>query len=680
MRWIERICLSAALAVTFLALAPADVRAQSESGRIPVLELPAFALKEAEVVSLAQKAPDQALVALDLLIENYPAEPQLWVVRALLTGILDDRTGAIEAILTANRLGAPGLRRLLEKPELAAVAGDPRLSGLTDRAAPVSRKAVPALVQNGKAIVTESNSAWNRALSRIVSRFTFPPILRTHTYADGRQEGPIGELQTLIARGFAAGNVGDLYDNRDDGHSRLRPGKRVQLTHIEYDEAARAAGIYYGLNTQILFDAPTFGNSSTALEGDLWRSQVRLALTDAGGAQRLWQLYANNHLYVFPEHRDHDPQAGGGDGDVFPANTPYALISQGSSGSDLPLVRAVQAIFAAFPPKVKVRLVEANLMAPTVQQVFRRSIVGGDNAAYMSARAHPTVFRAEDLDLGRMIALAQGLKIDEIPPVVQISMRREPAPHSSIFADGLNETLFDTPGAIARLWRAAPYLRQYEIAAQAQDPNGRDVTFHWRVLRGDADRIRVVPLDETGSRVRITVPWHDPVPVPGQDGMTSPRVDIAVFADNGTQISAPAFFSVHFPAHQARIYDASGRLLSIDHRGHPKRYADPTLWPRRDWEDTFLHDAQGQIIGWTRRREIGGGRAPSVEQFSAHGHRIIDRDAQGRPGLVQQVTYPRTPTGRGGAVVTEAAGDTFFRYQYTDQTDRIGRPLSASAP
>lgn len=680
MRWIERICLPTALAASLCVLIQTDVRAQTEPGRIPVLELPAFALKEAEVVSLAQKAPDQAIAALDLLIETYPAEPQLWVVRALLTGALGDRTAAVEALLTAERLGAPGLRRLIEKPELAGVAYDPRLSGLTDRAAPIPKRAVPALVQNGKATVTENNSAWNRALSRIVSRFTFPPILRTHAYADGRHEGPIGELQTLIARGFAAGNAGDLYDNRDDGHSRLRPGKRIQLTHVAYDEAARAAGIHYGLNTQILFDAPTFGNSSTALEGDLWRSQVRLALTDPGGAQRLWQLYANNHLYVFPEHRDHDPQSSGGLGDVFPANTPYALISQGSSGSDLLLIRPVQVIFAAFPPQVKARLIEANLIAPMVQQVFRRALAGGDDAAYMSARAHPTVFRAEDLDLGRMISLAQELKIDEIPPVVQISMRREPAPHSSIFADGLNETLFDTPGAIARLWRAAPYRRQYEIAAQAKDPNGRDLTFHWRVLRGDEERIRVTTLDDIGSRVRITVPWHDPVPVPGLDGMTSPRVDIAVFADNGAQISAPAFFSVHFPAHQARTYDPTGRLLSIDHRGHPKRYADPALWPSRDWQDTFLHDAQGKIIGWTRRREIEGGRAPLVAQFSAHGHRIIDRDAQGRPGLVQQVTYPRTPTGRGGAVVTEATQNTFFRYQYADRADRIGRPLSTPAP
>ena len=77
-------------------------------------------------------------------------------------------------------------------------------------------------------------------------------------------------------RGRAAGNHGDLYDNRDRGHSKLDPGAHPQLAFVGYSEAARAADLDYGLNESLAFDHPTFGNSSTAItDGALWRSLPR---------------------------------------------------------------------------------------------------------------------------------------------------------------------------------------------------------------------------------------------------------------------------------------------------------------------------------------------------------------------------------------------------------------------
>ena len=73
--------------------------------------------------------------------------------------------------------------------------------------------------------------------------------------------------------------------------------------------AARAADLDYGLNDRLLFDRPTFGNSSTAITGGaLWRSLPRLAMTrpDGTGPFRLWQNAAANHLYVYPAHKDYD--------------------------------------------------------------------------------------------------------------------------------------------------------------------------------------------------------------------------------------------------------------------------------------------------------------------------------------------------------------------------------------
>ena len=56
----------------------------------------------------------------------------------------------------------------------------------------------------------------------------------------------------------------------------------------------------------------------------------------------LYRQYRGGQLYVYPEHRDHDPghNGQGGYGDLFPTNSPCVVISQGSSGSDRAFVRA----------------------------------------------------------------------------------------------------------------------------------------------------------------------------------------------------------------------------------------------------------------------------------------------------------------------------------------------------
>lgn len=662
-RWLAMLVM-----VCFPTLVPADEALPGHSG-VGIFDVPKLAVDEAVVLSLARSGdPERAAAALDALIAKYPGAARLRVTRALLAIAADDGETAVGALLQADELGAAGLRALLFRQEFSGIADDPRLAGLADRPASEAAPVTPALVREGEAPVNSRNTGWDPDLGRLVARFVFPPILQTHAFAANPPPGPYSDLQRLVARGQAAGNVGDLYDNRDRGHSALKPGKRTQLSSIVYSAEARAAGVDYGLNTQILFEAPTFGNSSTAIQGPLWRSQARLALTTPGGPLRLWQLYANNHLYVFPEHNDHDPVAQGGHDDLIPAATPYMLVSQGSSGSDLPFLRAVQSILAAFRPEVKAKLVEEKLIAPMVQQIFRRGQNGLGEGGYSGPQAHPSVFRAEDIDVAEMIRLAQELKADEIPPMVTVRMLREAPPDPSIFADGLTEVLFDTPAAIARVWRGAQARRQFEIEAQAEDPNGRPVTFHWKVVRGNPTHIAVEPLGETAARVRITLSWQEPMPVPGRSELTSPRVDIAVFANNGAQLSAPAFFSMLYPAHQVRVY-ADDRPLSIA-QAKDRPYADPLIWPRRDWKDSFEYDPEGRLLGWTRTRIGNKGET----RFTAHGLEVLKTDTKGRAMIARKLEYPLTRAADGTLAVTPTPTEQRFRYAYVDDSDSIGRP------
>src|SRR5436305_7448978 len=95
--------------------------------------------------------------------------------------------------------------------------------------------------------------------------------------------------------------------------------------------------------------------------------------THQRGLPLLYEHYTHNNIYIYPEHRDHDPGHNGrgdGFGDTYPTNTPYLITSQGSSGSDQPFLHAIPFTLAAFRPAVKKRLVESGLLMPTLQMIL----------------------------------------------------------------------------------------------------------------------------------------------------------------------------------------------------------------------------------------------------------------------------------------------------------------------
>src|SRR5207249_2111857 len=165
--------------------------------------------------------------------------------------------------------------------------------------------------------------------------------------------------------------------NHDGDHSNMHYQSFPQLTRIEFSKEARAAKVHLGLQAQMFFNGVVLGNSSTAItQGPYWRSQPRLAYTNARTMLALYNQYVSNHLYVYPEHRDHDPGHNGkgdGYGDVYPTNTPFVLISQGSSGSDIVFLDAVACTLAAFRPETKKQLMRHGTLMPTVQMIFRTS-------------------------------------------------------------------------------------------------------------------------------------------------------------------------------------------------------------------------------------------------------------------------------------------------------------------
>jgi len=614
-----------------------------------------LALDRAEAGELAGAA-----LLLDRNLARHPGLAGLHAARAAVAMLAGDAAAALDQLALAADGGLPGLAAIAADPLFAPLAADPRLAALAAQPALPAPAIAPAAVVGGTALVAAGNTAWNPERERLEPRFGFADAPSAPVLPARPKTAAYEILREHARRGRAAGNHGDLYDNRDRGHSTLKPEAHPQLAHVAYAPAARAADADYGLNDRLLFDHPTFGNSSTAVTGGvLWRSLPRLALTraDGTGPLRLWQNASQNHLYVYPAHRDY-----GEDGDLFPANTPYLLVSHGSSGSDQPFLEAVTMILAAFRPDTKARLTEEKLIVPTVQMVFRRSLRNvTSREGYFSGDAHPAAFEGYDINLARMVSLANSIEPGAIPAEVRLTVLEEDLGQEGVdyFGAGLTEQLFDTPGAVARIWRSKAYRRSMLVSAEAsRDPNGRKLTFHWRLLQGDPGHVTIEPLGD-GARARITLDWHEPFRISEDNPLVSSRVDIGVFANNGAHDSAPAMLSWYFPPGETRSYepgqDGAMRIAAIDYADPAKKstYADPMLIPRADWRDTYAYGPDGTPAGWTRHR------AGRDEDFTADGRRILEPGPAGGAPRTAAVAYAldRDPAGR--LEVREVDADLF---------------------
>jgi hypothetical protein len=427
----------------------------------------------------------------------------------------------------------------------------------------------------------------------------------------------IGDLlRKWYAAGTAAGNIGDYYDNRDSGHSQLDMSRYPQLQQIVYPESVIKSRTNRGRQTRILPDV-VFGNSSTSFSAEGGGSNPRGYYVSSQGVNFLFSQYTSNNLYIYPEHVDYDPghnrAGGGGYGDLYPINTPYLIISQGSSGTDQPFMRAVPYTLAAFRPEVKQKLKESGFLMPVVQMLLRISNNGiATNADYLSGKAHPPVFQGNAVNARKMVEMAHGINLSDLPPMALIRAVKEDAPvfGRDYFETGRTEKLADTPTAIGRIFRGSARTRKITIdASESKDLNGKPLKFFWRVLQGDASRIEINYLNPEQSIAEITVPHFNRFPVEGRPGLETNRVDIGVFVHNGTYYSPPAFLTFFMLDREDRTYASDGRIAEIGYNAGTARISVA------DWM-TFLRLLKSDGGGWQER--LLRGRF-SAEQLSAIG-------------------------------------------------------------
>jgi len=562
---------------------------------------------------------------------------------------------ALEELSRAVDFGFRNAQAIEGDKDFKRISKDRRFKEIVERARSTANIPVPgrplptpAFARfGGTATLTETNVVWNidegffhGKLKLTGANVPSPLAERFMASRPGGPERPY--VVAWLSEGTAAGNGGDIYMNRDRNHSSLKVSDFPLLTTVRYTPAAVKMELDVNHPNMIFPERFTIANASRARVGTpLWRSLARASLTEPDLPQRMNNIYMNNQLMFFPAHKDYGVKE---IGDVFPAVAPFQFVSQGSSWSDLPLMRAALSATASFHRIAKESILRRHLGGPTMQWLMRRSIKGVKSESdYLSPKAHPTVFTPANIDVLALVKRAHALKPNEIPPAVGLSAVnswlfpiRLPLPGRD-YSDVQSEFLFAVPCAIGIVIRGTAAERSFMFNARTLPEKDPDATFAWRVVHGPADAVKIeTPLGET-----VNDPEHGLAQVTLDVRRISQRIDIAVFAKtHGTEYGAPSFISFYPIPFEKRIYDDSKRIVSIDNFNQEGRYCDPLIALPRRWKDEYRYAKDGSPLGFVRSY-LG---QPAAE-FITPTQRIVEKNPDGTPKTAVHVKYISRKTG-----------------------------------
>ncbi len=564
---------------------------------------------------------------------------------------------ALAELEKAIKFGFRDAAAIEKDQDFSRIRSLPRFKELVERARsladqPVAGRPTPTFcyaTRGGTVVLSETNLVFNfeTGVYDALLRFATPKTTLAElaaTYSASKPDAPERPLLTAwLGDGSAAGNAGDIYINRDRGHSPLAAGDFPLLTVLRYSDSARPFNADVNHPNAFIGDAAVFGNISRGYtSGPFWRSMARATFTEPGNvAARMDLLYRSNQFWVIPCVNDYGkPELG----DVFPANAPFQFVTEGASWSDQPFLRAALAASAALPRPTKQAILRRKLMGPTLQWLLRRTRQGVKSESdYLSARAHPTAFNANRLDVAALVEKAHALQPADIPPAVNLSLinsRIFPIrfPVAGVdYPDTVQELLFATSSAIAFVLRAPAGERTFLFRAQTSPEEDPDATFTWRVVHGDASAVKIAtPLGET-----LNTPERGFAQITVDRRTLTERLDVACFAKTrGTGHGAPSIISFYPIPQEKRVYRPDGKIASIDYANPDNRYCDPLIALPRRWKDTYAYKADGTPLGFTRSYD-----GKDAASFTPTGERILARHADGTAKRVIRVKYTPRQTG-----------------------------------
>ena len=334
-------------------------------------------------------------------------------------------------------------------------------------------------------------------------------------------------LAALQGEALAAGNVGDFYDNLDGDHTTLNTANHPDVAYLHTAYGTQSIGSVP--EHQDPGDALIGNASLCSTVGSECYGQLRWQIS-VGRANTLSQLYHQNKLFWFPEHTDHD------DVDRADYMVPFTNNSQGSSGSEMDEVEKFLWTMAALSPDTKAAAITSGTLMPAVNMIFRRTRVASDTE-YLSGKAHANAFDNVPNDW-TMVRWAHLLGPSDVPPVAELSVIEEDWDMQT------GEIGFTTPVSIQRKWKGNIQATRHMVveAAAMGASAGATLSYHWRVLRGNPDAVRIIQDAPDDSRVQIEIDHHteETVEVDGVPRLTK-LVVVGAFVHDGRSLSAPSF-------------------------------------------------------------------------------------------------------------------------------------------
>lgn len=616
-------------------------------------------------------------VAARKAIELFPQDANWHYNLACALAYRADKAESLAMLERAINLGFRDPKAIEADHDLQCLTKLPQFKALVEKAAKLQGVPVEGTIQPKAATlvmgfpvkVDATNTVFDFDTGYFRTLFTLvPPSAKKISGYASDYTGPAKkEIVEWLKAGTASGNFGDLYVNRDNGHSALNLTNFPGLTPVVYGDAAKAKQVNVGL-PDANFSYPVIGNASIAITaGPFWRSMPRAVQTDPLQPISSFQLMMANQCWFYPAHRDFTAETG----DLYPVNMPYYIISKGSSLTDVPFMEAVASTMAAFRPETKQALISHGLLMPTVQMILRatqRTLKTPDD--YLTGLAHPVVFDGINLNVEAMVRMAHDLTPTTIPaPVVLRTLKDIKAEIGIDYFDLRLEGLFDTPFAIARILRGVR-TRSRTMTLEAMLPGVSAPTspFVWKVLQGDPSKITIKPLTANASQVEITVAYHGIYRPTSSAWMTS-RVDIGCFMKTGAHYAMPSILSLSCLPNEERLYRADGNIQSVDYMNANHRYTDPALTMPKTWKDLYEYDSKAQLKGWYRTKRSG---AP--ERFTYAGHKVLEVDKLNRPMRACGVQYmPRQQGENRLPELTYVENlQQVFVYSYSSDDDSIG--------
>jgi len=469
-------------------------------------------LKAEYLAATRAEAVDEMKYACEKGVELLPDDPVWRYNLACALARNGDGEEALDSLERAVRLGFRDAAGIAKDPDFGSVSNTERFGEILKRAKesegrPVfmgPNASIPAEGAFGSTVALgEQNLKWD--------------LDKACFLADLKLKG-----------GNAGKNAGDLYFNRDGGHSVLKTADFPGLTTVTFDSVGRGRGMALDMPNTV-FPYPVFGNCSRAMTtGPMWRSIPRaLVTTEARRLMSMYRFYLSNQTWVFPAVFDCGPD--GKYGDVFASVAPYWIATEGKSWSDQPYIRAALEVSRTLKPETKAAVVAKGLLAPTIQALIRKSLKGvKDESAYLTPAAHPTAFPKNGLDMARLKSLASSMQTNEIPPVAIIAAVA--ADKTVKTGEALPEVTYFTPCAWAFVLRTDDETRRFAISAAAEA--GSEIAFaKIHGAAGSAD-IKVI----SPGKAEVTLHKSEISPVC--------RVDIGVFAKTpGSMWGAPSIVS-----------------------------------------------------------------------------------------------------------------------------------------